>query len=421
MPKLILSAVLLTIAAPLLAAVRLTYPIYGTPTAVRWPDSAFPIAYEIDQRVVTTMPDAEAVISRAATAWSSIADTSVSFREARVAPNLHAANDGHNVITLTEGLFKDQMYVALTTNTYDAQGNLTDADIQIDADNAAHGPYNMQQVIGHELGHLLGLDHAAVLSSAMFPYVGTGPARALESDEQITIAALYHKPDPQSPVATLKGSVSGNEGAVFAAQVVAMNAAGQPIATALTDQQGNYEMEGVPPGDYRIYAEPLDGPVDTRNLSGVWRLAKVTSFATTFMDGAVHVDAGKLYGNLNINTSGAPVKLNPMYIAAYPTGTTDVSLSSAPVTLQRGQTVAIYVGGDGITSGMTTFEVMNSGIRRVSPFRYAGNYVVADYAVTSAAAAGSYVIMVKSGNETAALTGALRVAAPAQMARRRAA
>ncbi|MGZ8868418.1 MAG: hypothetical protein ACXW2P_08745, partial [Thermoanaerobaculia bacterium] len=47
---------------------------------------------------------------------------------------------------------------------------------------------------------------------------------------------------------------------------------------------------------------------------------------------------------------------------------------------------------------------------RVSQFRYAGNYVFADFQVALEAPGGSAVILVKRGNETAALTGALKVA-----------
>ena len=85
-----------------------------------------------------------------------------------------------------------------------------------------------------------------------------------------------------------------------------------------------------------------------------------------------------------------------------------------PVTMRTGQTMSVVVGGDGFTSGMTTFEVMSPGVQRVSDFRYAGNYAYADFSVTSEAHAGSAVILVHSGNESATLTGALRIDAPAR-------
>jgi hypothetical protein len=71
--------------------------------------------------------------------------------------------------------------------------------------------------------------------------------------------------------------------------------------------------------------------------------------------------------------------------------------------------MTLGVGGDGFTSGMTTFEIPNPGFHRTSDFQWAGNYVSATFQVDAATPAGSLVVMVKSGNESAALTGALRI------------
>ena len=67
------------------------------------------------------------------------------------------------------------------------------------------------------------------------------------------------------------------------------------------------------------------------------------------------------------------------------------------------------VGGDGFISGMTTFDVPSSTFHRISDFKWAGNYVSATFQIDASTPAGSLVVMVKSGNDTAALTGALRI------------
>ena len=77
--------------------------------------------------------------------------------------------------------------------------------------------------------------------------------------------------------------------------------------------------------------------------------------------------------------------------------------------MHPGDTVALTVGGDGFTSGMTKFDVPNPGFHRVSDFTWSSNYVTATYQVAADTAAGSAVILVSSGNESAALTGALRI------------
>jgi hypothetical protein len=71
----------------------------------------------------------------------------------------------------------------------------------------------------------------------------------------------------------------------------------------------------------------------------------------------------------------------------------------------------INVGGDGFTSGMTTFEVLNPGFHQAGKFSYAsdGSYVTAPFRIDADAPGGSAVILVHDGRDVAALTGALRI------------
>ncbi len=379
----------------------------GAPTAVFWPPSAFPIAYAVDQRVIDKF--GVSTVERAFDAWTAVPGANVSFKAAGVVSGSRAGKDGVNSVTLADDLFKNQGFIAVTTNWYDGSGEISEADIQIDP-SLGNGNYNVQEAIEHEVGHLLGLDHSGVLTSVMYPYICKTASTDLDPDDEIAIANLYPKHDPTLSGATFEGQVVGNSGGVFAAQVVAIDDDGQPVATALTDAGGDFTMQGVPAGKYRIYAEPLDGPVQPGNFAGVWRNASVTSFPTQFADGgALQVDAGKVYGNLVVNTSGAPVTLNPKWIGTAPASTADFSLNSTAVTLVPGQTVAVALGGDGFTGGMTTFEVLNPGVQRVSDFHYASNFVYANFRVAANAPAGSATVLAHSGNESATLTGAVRI------------
>ena len=80
-----------------------------------------------------------------------------------------------------------------------------------------------------------------------------------------------------------------------------------------------------------------------------------------------------------------------------------------PIVLRAGQTTTIAVGGDGFLSGVTTFEILNPGFKRVSDFKWSANYVSATFEVLLNAPIGSVVVLAHSGNDSAALTGALRV------------
>jgi hypothetical protein len=389
--------------SPLIAAVRLTYPVAGAPIQVTWPQNKT-IKYEVDETVAAKYGP---TIEKAFAAWTAVTDANVKFESAGVG-NVRWGQDGVNSVTALDTLFKDQGFLALTTNWYDSKGVMTEADIQVDS-TLVGSSYPALSTIEHEVGHLLGLDHSAVLSSIMYPYVSKDTTPNLDSDDRIAISGVYPRVDPALVGATLTGRVVNDSGGVYAAQVVAVNDRGEPVATGLTETTGDFTLEGVPAGNYRLYAEPLDGPVDSHNLAGVYASQKLTTFPTRFLSTSpMRVESGKVYGNLTINVSGAPPRLNPKYIGATPS-TTDFALSSSPVTLKPASTMSVAVGGDGFTSGMTTFEVLNPNVKRVSDFHYASNFVWATFQVGADAPASSSTIQVSSGNESAMLTGALRI------------
>jgi hypothetical protein len=404
----LLSGTALLASLPLMAATRLTTYVNGAQSFVEWPASSFPIRYSVDQRLLDII-GGPASLDRALSAWSSTPNANISFRSEGIGQGLKAGRDGKTVITVSDDLFRDQKAIALTT-TWDERGVVTEADIQIDATLVNSG-YNLQQAVTHEVGHLLGLDHSGVLSAAMYPYVGRGSEPPqLDSDDRIAIANMYPKADPMAVGGAFQGRVLGDQGGIYAAQVVAVNEAGEPVATTLTDAAGEFSLRGIPDGTYRLYAEPLDGPVDTRNLSPIWRQPSSAAFQTNFLDGApLQIQSGRVYGNLVVHSSSAPVQLNLKWIGVSPASKSDFNLTSTAANVKAGDTIALAVAGDGIVSGMTTFEVLNPGIRRVSNFNYAGNYVYATFEVASTAPSGSVVIVASTGNENATLTGALRV------------
>ncbi len=398
----------ITLSVPAVAATRMTFDIQGAPTAIEWAPTAFPLRYDIDRRVTDLNPNAAAMIDQAFDAWASLPDVSLRFESRGVVASSVPNGEGISV-TLADDLLSGQGAIALTAYTYDATtGRMLDADIRLDP-SIFQGGVNAQAALEHEVGHTLGLDHSAVLSSVMYPYVGPSDTQAdLDADDRIAIAMIYPKTDPTMRGATIQGRVMGDDGGIFAAQVVAVNDRGQPTASSLTNAEGEFTLPGVPAGRYRLYVEPLDGPVVVSALQGTWRQATLKTFPTEFFDAPITVENGKVYGNLVVNTAGA-VRLNPSLIGAAEPSSNSVSLNSSPVAVHPGQTVKLTVGGEGFTSGMTQFEILNPAFQRVSDFEYWGGSVSATFAVAADAPSASSVIVVRNGNEMATLTGALRV------------
>jgi hypothetical protein len=86
---------------------------------------------------------------------------------------------------------------------------------------------------------------------------------------------------------TIRGTVRNTANApVYGAIVVAVNANGLPVASGLTDPNGQYTIAGLDAGPYTVYAESMDMPLTIGNVSTLPRiypgLVVSTNFTTRF-------------------------------------------------------------------------------------------------------------------------------------------
>ena len=391
--------------AELSAGTRLTYEVSGRPTPIAWSVSRFPIRTTVDGGVAHAIPGAVEKIGQAGKAWKS--DESDASFATPVVGSSSAGKNGVNSISVNDKLFEDSGFLAYTTTWFDDSGTIQEADIQIDSNNI--DGYDIQALVEHEYGHLLGLDHSGVIGAVMYPYVGK-TSQQLDSDDRLTLSAIYPSVSMQGRAA-IRGEVRSRSGGVFGAQVVAVSEAGLAVASTLSDEDGNFYLAGLPDGSYRVYAEPLDGPVDREHLSGIWRGMSKSGFVTRFANPqTVVAKTGSAEQRVTLQIDDAPSTLNPKWIGVFAPSATEVRLASTAATLKEGET-AIAIGGDGVVGGVTTFELLTPGVERISDFRYGPNYVYATFRVSRSLPRGSVAIVARNGAETATLTGALRVEA----------
>jgi hypothetical protein len=90
--------------------------------------------------------------------------------------------------------------LAKTTVTYDnGTGEIFDADIELNhafnefTTGDGYVVYDLQSVLTHEIGHLIGLDHASDLAATMTPgyQQGTIDLRTIEADDIAGVCAVY--------------------------------------------------------------------------------------------------------------------------------------------------------------------------------------------------------------------------------------
>ncbi len=162
--------------------------------------------------------------------------------------------------------------------------------------------FDFESVLAHELGHFFGFSHSGVWRAMMFPFApspgqflgdrpGPGALDApLAEDDRTGLRVLY--PDPADTVhaGSIRGriepanllSLGGQAGVtgIFGAQVAAVDEiTGEVIGATLggwscnvpgpAQFDGSYWIERLPVGrSYRVYVEPLDGPVTSASVAG---------------------------------------------------------------------------------------------------------------------------------------------------------
>jgi Matrixin len=290
--------------------------------------------------------------------------------------------DGVNLITVSAdngSAFGQSENPALTRVFYDSTGAIVEADIALNpyelfSTDGTAGTYDLESTLTHEIGHLIGLDHSAVIAATMQPRQAKNgmyglPAftqRTLAEDDQAAARTLY---GPRRGLGSISGklitNVSGRTETIFGGQVFAEDVpSGRVVAGSVTLANGDYHLDGLPVGEYRLIAQSLDGAVAAREISPsggsyVGLVETTPSFRSFVGMGPNLAESMTVRSNSAVDLtffafSNSP-QLKPELI-----GIND-ELSTTPLPLEAGKSFTIYVAGWG------TDQIEADGIMLSSP------------------------------------------------------
>lgn len=316
---------------------------------------------------------------------------------------------------------------------YTESGHITEADIALNpaqqfSTDGTYGTYDLEATLTHEIGHLLGLEHSAIAGATMQPRQGKNglykiaawTPRTLADDDRAGVRALYGaRGEKDKSRGVVTGTISYAGGApAYGANVWAEEIeTGRVAASNITLSNGTYRIEGLSPGDYRLWVEALDGIVPAAEIASGrghytgLALNPLPPFRTQEI-GRVKLIAGAT-ARLNAQLSSLPVLLNPAFIGI------NEQLSTIAVPLTAGRTYTVYLGGDGVSAN----QISASGITVASPFvsvnpasvtqqDFGGDLLIMSFELTISpnAPTGDYSVRLNSNTgEVACLAGALSI------------
>jgi len=387
----------------------------GETVRLHWNTKLIPIAFSTSliKQNFSIRPDSDisGAIERSIEAWEKAANIKfqVSWTDKLAVSPTGKSGDGVSLVTIAQTpenllLFGGdaETVSARTRIFFNRKGFITEADIVLNpyeqfSTDGAIGTFDFEATLTHEIGHLLGLDHSSVTGATMHEHQGRNgvynlpgfSSRTLAEDDLAGIRALYgaNTADENCCGAITGKLTSANGKPAKDFQVWAEDAeSGRVIAGVLSNVDGNFRIEGLQGGQYKIYAQDF-GKIGDKTFS-------VEDL------GEVSVVKGKTFSLIK-KLKFAAKNFDVRYIGF------NGQVSELAVPINGGKSYMIYVGGKNLDAGKVSVG-FNTPYISVTPkslinHNYGADVSVISFVINVAAEIplGEYSFFIKSKSEDA--------------------
>ena len=212
--------------------------------------------------------------------WRNVHESDMDFEFAGSTTNaVSSASDNRNVIRWVNSNIATGVFAVTITTFSTTTGQIVDADMELNdrdftwdtlgpnATTGIIGRAMIENVVTHEIGHIVGLDHPANAQSSL--YFASSPGQInqtrLNADDKAPLIADHtNAAVVDASLGTVTGSVAQGGNPQFGAGVYLVNVStGRNVIGHASEGtgpfvNGSFRIDNVPPGNYLAYALPID-------------------------------------------------------------------------------------------------------------------------------------------------------------------